>query len=119
MEGGQDIAQLGRHVAALVAAAVGFYAGLVAGIAAFGLTGGAEAAPVLTLTVGGLVLGVVLGLFDGRRRLGARTAWGLGRGLLLGLRCWAADPDLEWCVAALVVLSQALAWRSRSSSGDD
>lgn len=106
------IGRFARHVAALLGAAVGYFAGLAAAIAALGLTAGAAAAPLSTLAVGGLGVGVVLGLHDGRRRLWSRVAWGTGPGLLLGLACWAAEPPLEWCVGALVLLSQALAWRS-------
>ena len=109
--------RVGRHVAALVAVGVGFYVGLVVGVAGLGVAGGAGAAPLLTSVVAGLAAGVVLGLFDGRRHLAARSGLGLGLGLLLGVGCWLVEPELEWCVGALVLLSQFLAWRSWQGSG--
>jgi hypothetical protein len=104
--------RVGRHVAALLAAGVGYYAGLVLGVASLGLEGGAEVAPLLTSTISGLAVGLVLGLFDGRRHVGARTVVAGGAGLLIGLGCWLVEPELEWCVGALALVSQVLAWRS-------
>jgi hypothetical protein len=106
------VGRAGRHVAALVAAGVGYYAGLIIGVASLGLSGGAEVAPLLTATMSGLAVGLVLGLFDGRAHVGSRTGVGIGVGLLVGLGCWLVEPELEWCVGALALVSQLLAWRS-------
>lgn len=91
---------------------MGYYGGFVASIASMGISEGAEWAPLLTLSVGGAAVGVAVGLFDDRRAFAARSFAGLGLGLVAGLACWAVDPDLEWCVGTLAVLSQLMAWWS-------
>ena len=110
--------RLARHAAALVAAVAGFYLGLIVGIFAFGLDAGAEAAPLLTTTSAGLVVGATLGVFDGRRRFGRRAVVGLAVGLLLGLVVGGLDPEREWLVAVIALLSQGLAWWSSPVPSD-
>lgn len=107
-------ARIGRHIAALAAAVVGFYLGLIIGLEFLGLEGGAEAFPLFTAAGSGAIAGAALGLFDSRARFLPRAAVGLGTGLALGAALWAVDPELEWHVAALALLSQGLAWRTSS-----
>lgn len=108
------MARIGRHVAALAAAVVGFYLGLIIGLESLGLEGGAEAFPLFTAAGSGAITGAALGLFDGRVRFAQRAAIGLVTGLALGAALWAVDPELEWHVAALALLSQGLAWWTTS-----
>ena len=103
--------RLGRHIAALVAAGIGFYAGLAASVALLGL-GGAGEAPLFMASLAGLGSGIAVGLFDGASRLAARSAVGLVAGLLVGAVVWLTDAALEVGVAGVVLISQGLAWWS-------
>lgn len=100
-----------RHVAALLAAGIGFYAGLAAAVAILGLDGAAES-PIFMASFAGLFAGIAVGLFDERARLLVRSATGLGIGLAVGALVWASDVELEWTVAGVALLSQWLAWWS-------
>lgn len=102
--------RIGRHIAALASGVAGFYLGLVVGLELLGLQGGAEAFPIFTAAGAGAAIGATLGLFDGRARFVARAVVGLVAGLALGLVLWAIDPELEWHVAVLALMSQGLAW---------
>lgn len=103
--------RLARHVAALVAAGIGFYAGLAAAVAILGLDGAAES-PIFMASFAGLASGIAVGLFDERSRLLTRIATGFGIGLVVGVLAWATDVELEWTVAGVAALSQWLAWWS-------
>lgn len=114
MNGTSTAARIGRHVVALVAAVVGFYLGLIIGLEFLGLEGGAEAFPLFTAAGSGAITGAALGLFDDRHRFALRTAIGLVTGLALGAALWSLDPELEWHLAALALMSQGLAWWTMS-----
>lgn len=107
-------ARIGRHVAALAAAVIGFYLGLIMGLESLGLEGGAEAFPLFTAAGSGAITGAALGMFDNRARFLPRAVVGLVTGLALGAALWAVDPELEWHVAALALMSQGLAWWTTS-----
>ena len=103
--------RLARHLAALVAAGLGFYAGLAAAVAILGLDGAAES-PIFMASFAGLASGIAVGLFDERSKLLTRSGTGFGIGLVVGLLVWATDVELEWTVAGVALLSQWLAWWS-------
>ena len=107
--------RLWRHVAALLAAGVGFYAGLAAAVAVLGL-GSAGEAPLFMASLAGLGSGIAVGLFDGASRLTVRSVAGLAAGLVLGALVWLTDAALEVAVAGVALVSQGLAWWS---AGDE
>ena len=105
--------RLVAHLAAVIGGAIGFYAGLIASIAFFGLEGGAHIAPLFMAVGSGLAIGIAVGV---------STPWGVapasGVGIVLGSAIgvvgWWLDPDLTILVVALFILSQSLAWWSYS-----
>lgn len=100
--------RVGTHVAALIGALVGFYAGLAALLAAGGLES-AGWAPLFMSAGAGLVSGAAVAIFG---ESAGTCVWVIGPvgGLVLGAIFTANDPDLTVIAIVLAVFSQALAY---------
>lgn len=99
--------RLWTHVASLVGAFLGFYAGLITLIAAGGLDS-AGWAPLFTSAGAGLLAGAAAAIV-GEAATARIAGIGLGGGVLLGAVLTALDPDLTVIAILLAVFSQALA----------
>lgn len=103
--------RLRTHVAALIGALIGFYAGLVALLA----VGGLESvgwAPGFMCAGSGLAAGAAVAITN-RDATTRPSVVGLIGGLALGALFTALDPDLMVVAISLAVASQILAWRGR------
>lgn len=99
--------RLWTHVAAFVGAFLGFYAGLIALIAAGGLDS-AGWAPLFMSTGAGLLAGGAVAIVSKSASARIAAIGGVG-GLLLGAVFTALDPDLTIIAIVLALSSQALA----------